>query len=41
MTFARRLAQVENIPQQDIAERALNKLARTLAAQVEALKNYR
>jgi hypothetical protein len=29
MTFARRLAQVETIPQQDSAERALNKLART------------
>lgn len=41
MTFARRLAHVENIPQQDSAERALNKLARTFAAQVEALKRYR
>ncbi|MDZ4345644.1 MAG: hypothetical protein U1E51_24785 [Candidatus Binatia bacterium] len=41
MTFARRLAHVENIPQQDSAERALNKLARTFAAQVEALKHYR
>ena len=30
MTFARRLADVENIPQQDSAERAFNKLARTL-----------
>ncbi len=29
MTFARRLANVETIPQQDSAERALNKLART------------
>jgi hypothetical protein len=28
MTFARRLAHVDNIPQQDSAERALNKLAR-------------
>src|SRR4051794_27421657 len=41
MTFARRLAHVENIPQQDSAERALNKLARTFTTQVEALKRYR
>ena len=41
MTFARRLAGVENIRQQDSAERAFNKLARTFAAQVEALKRYR
>ena len=41
MTFARRLAHVENIPQQDSAERAFNKLARTFAAQVSALKDYR
>jgi hypothetical protein len=41
MTFARRLAHVDNIQQQDSAERAFNKLARTFAAQVEALKNYR
>ena len=41
MTFARRLANVENIPQQDSAERALNKLARTFAMQIEALKRYR
>jgi hypothetical protein len=41
MTFARRLSQVETIPQQDSAERALNKLARTFAAQLEALKKYR
>jgi hypothetical protein len=38
MTFARRLAHVDNIPQQDSAERAFNKLARTFAAQVEALR---
>jgi hypothetical protein len=31
MTFARRLAHVETIQQQDSAERALNKLARTYA----------
>jgi hypothetical protein len=41
MTFARRLNHVENIPQQDSAERAFNKLARTFASQVEALKKYR
>jgi hypothetical protein len=41
MTFARRLNNVDNIPQQDSAERALNKLARTFVAQVEALKRYR
>lgn len=41
MKYARRLARVENIPQQDSAERTLNKLARTFAAQVEALKRYR
>jgi hypothetical protein len=41
MTFAQRLANVSNIPQQDSAERALNKLARTFAAQPEALKRYR
>ena len=41
MTFARRLAHVELVAQQDFAERAFNKLARTFAAQVEALKRYR
>jgi hypothetical protein len=41
MTFARRLAHADNIPQQDSAERAFNKLARTFAAQVSALKEYR
>jgi hypothetical protein len=41
MTLAGRLAQVSNIPQQDSAERALNKLARTFAVQLEALKRYR
>lgn len=41
MTFARRLAHVDNIPQQDSAERAFNKLARTFAVQLEALKRYR
>jgi hypothetical protein len=41
MTFARRLAHVETIAHQDSAERALNKLARTYAMQMEALKRYR
>jgi hypothetical protein len=41
MTFARRLAHVENIAQQDSAERAFNKLTRTFAMQMEALKRYR
>jgi hypothetical protein len=41
MTFARRLAHVETIPQQDSAERALSKLQRTFVAQMEALKRYR
>ena len=41
MTFARRLGHVKTIPQQDSAERAFNKLARTFAPQVEALKRYR
>jgi len=41
MALARRLANVENIAQQDSAERAFNKLARTFATQVEALKRYR
>ena len=41
MTFARRLNCVDTIPQQDSAERAFNKLARTFTAQVDALKRYR
>jgi hypothetical protein len=41
MTFAGRLNRVDNIQQQDSAERAFNKLARTFGAQVEALKRYR
>lgn len=41
MTFARRLNHVDNIPQQDSAERAFNKLARTFASQVEALNRHR
>jgi hypothetical protein len=41
LTCARRLAQAETVAQQDCAERAVNKLARTFATQVEALKRYR
>jgi len=41
MTFARQLAHVENISHQDSAERAFNKLTRTFAMQMEALKRYR
>lgn len=41
MTFARRLAHVDTIQQQDSAERAFNKLARTFTSQIEALKRYR
>ena len=41
MMLARRLNHVETIPQQDAAERALNKLARTFATQMDALKRYR
>ena len=41
MTAARRLGNVENIQQQDSASNMLNKLARTFAGQVEALKKYR
>jgi len=41
MKFARRLAHAETIDQQDSAERTFNKLNRTFAAQIEALKRYR
>jgi hypothetical protein len=41
MRFAGRLAQVENIQQQDSAVSAFNKLTRTYAAQMDALKRYR
>ena len=41
ITLARRLAHVDSIPQQDSAERAFNKLTRTYAMQMEALKRYR
>ncbi|MCX7567121.1 hypothetical protein OS189_12280 [Sulfitobacter sp. F26169L] len=39
--LARRLNHVDNIRQQDAAERALNKLARTYSAQMDTLKRYR
>ena len=41
MKFTRQLANVETVEQQDSAERALNKLARTYAMQMEAFKRYR
>ena len=41
MMMARRLNHVDNIPQQDSAERALNKLARTYTTQMDTLKRYR
>jgi hypothetical protein len=41
VTLTKRLAQVETIPQQDSAERTLNKLARTFTLQMDALKRYR
>ncbi|WP_170448984.1 hypothetical protein [Ruegeria arenilitoris] len=41
MMLARRLNYVKTLPQQDSAERALNKLARTFTSQVETLKRYR
>jgi hypothetical protein len=41
MTFARRLNYTDTIRQQDSADNAFNKLARTFAAQVEALRRYR
>ncbi len=40
MMMARRLNHVDNIAQQDAAERALNKLARTYATQMEALNAF-
>jgi hypothetical protein len=41
MNFAQRLNHVETIDQQNSAERAFNKLARTFTAQMEALNRYR
>jgi len=41
MEFASRLANAGDLAWRDSAERTLNKLARTFAVQVEALKRYR
>ena len=41
MQMAKRLNNVENLPQQDSAERALNKLSRSFASQMEALRKHR
>ncbi|MDJ0993020.1 MAG: hypothetical protein QNI90_05565 [Dinoroseobacter sp.] len=41
MTLARRLNHVETLQQQEGAERAFNKLARTFTTQMQALKRYR
>lgn len=41
MEMAARMKRVDTIQQHDSAERSLNKLARTFAAQMEALKRYR
>jgi len=41
LAFAQRLAEVENLPQQDSATGAFNKLTRTFTSQMEALKRYR
>ena len=41
MMLARHLNHVETIPQKDCAEKALNKTARTFAAQMDTLKRYR
>jgi len=41
MDMAGRLKVSDTLAQQDITERALNKLARTFAVQLEALKRYR
>jgi hypothetical protein len=41
LRMALQLAAAQMIPQQDAAERAFNKLARTFAAQMDTLKRYR
>jgi hypothetical protein len=41
MTFARQLPRAETLQEQDSAERAVNKLARTFTIQMETLKRYR
>ena len=39
--FAQHFSFIETLPQQDSTERTVNKLARTFAMQMEALKRYR
>jgi hypothetical protein len=39
--FTHRLAHPGNLPEEEIAERALNRLARTFAAQIEAFNRHR
>lgn len=41
MMLARHLNHVDTIPRKDCAEKALNKTARTFAAQMDTLKRYR
>lgn len=41
MMMAKRLNQASNLPQQEAAERAFNKLTRSYVAQMETLKRYR
>jgi hypothetical protein len=41
LKFVGHLPRIKTLPQQDAAERAINKFARTFAAQMEALKRYR
>jgi hypothetical protein len=41
MMMAQKLNHITCIQQQDAAERAMNKLARTYAAQMETIKRYR
>ena len=41
MTFVDEFARLGNTPQQEMAERAMNKFSRTFATQVGALKHYR
>ena len=41
MSFARKLANAEYLPQHDSAERGFNKLARTYTMEMDALKRYR
>jgi hypothetical protein len=41
MKFIQHLPLIENLPQQDAAERAINKFSRTYVSQMEALKRYR